>query len=623
LILNPDGSARDWLAGYAPPASAFVDKLRAAAEGRDSVDALLGRVAAEPRNPEARIRLGRKYQVRTDLARASQLFREAAELDPSGTIMTRREDGTPVSCRDMAEFEMARSYAGGSGLYQPSRMEEFVKSHPASPFLPEARLLLSRTTNLGEARGRGFFAEAFAQAPGDPRFLAILEMGMRQIESSPEARPVAEASLDFTRRAGERLQTSSPETAARLLSRLLVLTGDQPGADEAYGPGFLSERTKAWAQSLLEYAEHWRTRKRNEEDALAAIGLALALRPQDTGIRQTAARLYLLRPPHQQEAETAFGSAWLKAADRTADDLLAYAGFWLGRKTNRESALAAIDALLAKSSDDLFFLLSAVSILWQAGETDRVEAVFGPAYAAAHADRLTCLNEYGSFWLARGLHVDTAVPALVKSAADPAQSWSIKLQAADLLIKAGKTAEGESGFGPDSFESAAEDVNGLAMFIQFWQRREKNEPAVLRALELLAARLDELPYLRLMAAAAYAKLGRRDKAEAVYGPAYVKTIMSKPEELIQYALFWMGKRLNLLSATEAAQAAVRAAPSNARGWDALANLLLIDGRAKEALAALDKAAGCAEDPEEKERYKQRRSEIAAAAIAGPSPKKAG
>ncbi len=614
LILNADGTIRDWLAGYTPPAPAFVAKLKDAVEGRDTVEALQKRLRAEPQNPEVRIWLGRKYQSRTDLDRALALFREAAGLDPRGSIMTRRDSGTPVSCRDLAEFEMARSYGGGSGLFQPSKVEEFIRAHPNSPFLPDARALANQYSRPGNPSERRQFAAAIDGAPIDPRYLTILGRDLSRLADPGGANEIVEAGLAYARRTSDWMQSASPESLAALQAGLLALKNDVAGAEAVYGRDYLGDRVHAWAMSLLDYADFWRRQAKNEEKAMSAVRLALTLSPDDASVRQTAARVCLISPPHAEEAEATFGPAWLKASDRSPEELYAYANFWLGFKTNRDSALAALESLLAKASEDFFYLRSAVALLWQAGETAKVEAVFGPAFAAAHADRLGWLYEYGTFWLARGLHVEEAASALVKSASDPVQSWRTKWSAAELLQRTGRKAEAEKVFGADAMPALAGDRMGLSVFISFWTQPTSAPTWLPAALEVFE-KVPDLSWTdRWQTASAYLKLGRKDKAESIYGSAYLAGLKDAPEEMAQYAWFWYYRKQNLLSAMEAARAAVGLDPASASAWAVHANLLQMDGKLDEALKAIGKAVALTEDAEEKARYEQRRAEISAAGI---------
>jgi tetratricopeptide (TPR) repeat protein len=285
----------------------------------------------------------------------------------------------------------------------------------------------------------------------------------------------------------------------------------------------------------------------------------------------------------------------------------------MGRKANHDSALAALDTLLAKVPDGLDFRVSAARVLWKADEKDKALAVFGPAYAASHSDRLAHLFEYGSFWIARGANLDTAVPALVRAASEPVMSWTSKWRAAELLDKSGRKAEAEKVFDRSCLEYLAGDDIGLLRYASFWADRKTNSETILRALALL----ESLPRLgwadRMEAAQIYMQMNRNEKAEAVYGPDYLKTILSDAPKLVYYAQFWFYQRKNLNSALEAARMAVQIAPSEASGWAVLADLLQIDGQTEDARKAIEKAVSLAGSQEDRDRYNQRKTEIFKAA----------
>ncbi len=609
---------RDWLVGYVPPASKYMEKLRDAATGRDTVKALQMRLQTEPGNPEVRIKLGRKYQERNDRNRALTLFLEAANLDPKGSVMTRTDDGALVSCRDMAEFQHARTYIITSGLIDSERVRKFIRSHPASPLLRDAYLEADRFLDLSDTGDRAFFGEILDRIPHDPGVLSRLEQTLTRLRDKITPNPVLDAVDSYAEKTMEWLQKSSPMAAAKTLADLRVLKGDSEQIESAYGPDIVAGQVHAWALSLLDYAEFWRIQKRNDADALAAVRLALILRPDEAGLHQAAARVYLLSPARMEEALASYGPTWLKAAERPADDLYDYFSFWMNRNANRDSALAVLDDVLARNPDSLYYRRAAATVLWRVGDKERTQDVFGPTYASSHPDRLSLLYEYGMFWLERKTNLDTAIPALVKAASDPGQYWMNRWRAAEALDGAGKAAEAESVFGPSSLENFAGDAMALNAYADFWTRRQTNPQTVLRAIEMI----ESLPRLewsdRNRVASHYLKMGRKDKAEAVYGPAYMQTILSDAQELVFYARFWVYNHQNLFSAMDAARAAVRQAPAYAAGWAVLADLLQIEGKAAEALQAIDKAVSLAGGAEEREQYQRRRADIA-----GTAPKRAG
>jgi tetratricopeptide (TPR) repeat protein len=582
-------------------------------EGRDTVRDLRGRLRTEPKSPEIRIKLGLKFQERRSRDEALALFREAASLDPRGTILTRTEEGASVSCRDMAEFQTARTFVVPSGAtIEPERIRDFIKSHPATPLLRQAYLEAARFMDLSDAAERAFFAGMLDRYPHDPDLLARLGQELNRLGERQAANPFFDRAIDYAARTAEALRAAAPAQAARTLAEMISVKGDWEKAESAFGPGFVSTQRRAWARSLLDYADFWMLRKKNMDDALAAVRLALSLRPDDAGIRQSAARIFLFDPPRSEEALAAYGPAWLAAEGHTPREIYDYFSFWMPLKANRESALSALDALLLQAPDDLNFRLSAASVLWKCGEEARAQDAFGPAYAASQSDRPAHLFEYGQFWIPRGANLDTAVPALVKAASVPLLPWMNKWRAAEMLNRAGRGAEAEKVFGPDCLEGFAGDGSALMQYAQYWADRKTSSETVLRALDMIA----QLPrlewYDRNRAAWVALKMGRNDKAEAFYGTVYLATIRSDAPKLVDYAGFWFLQRKNLASALEAAQTAVRIAPGRAEAWAVLADLLQNDGKSEDALQAIQKAVNLAKSEDERDRYARRKTEISGA-----------
>ncbi len=591
-----------------------MQRLKAAVEGRDTVRDLQRRIQAEPKNPEIRLKLGRKYQERYDREHALPLFLEAASLDPKRDILTRTDDGALVSCRDMAEYQHARTFIVTWGTIEPKRMRDFISTHPTSPLLRDAWLDACRFMDLSDAGERALFTGMLDRFPHDPDILTRLGQEMSRSSAGQATDTLRKSGSAYAEGTVDWLQKSSPAPAAKALADLRILSGDWDGAEAAYGAGFIAGQARSWAKTLVEYAEFWWLRKKNEAGAMAALKTALALSPEDAGVRQAAARVYLMEPPRMDEALAAYGPGWLAAPERTQQEFYDYFSFWMDQRANRESALAALDMLMAKSPDSLHYRRSAASVLWKAGESDRTQALFGPAYIARYPDRLAHLFEYGMFWLARSSHTDTAKPALIKAVSDPIILYANKMRAANELGRTGHGKEAEAIYGPATLEAFAGNMIALKEYARFWTGRKTNPEAALKALEMI----EKLPGLewfdRNQAAALYLELGRKDKAEAIYGPDYLKAMEGDASKQVYYAQFWHYRRLNLFSAMEAAQSAVRTDPKLASGWAVLADLLQVDGKQDEALRAIEKAISLTGDDREKARYEQRRAEISAAGI---------
>jgi len=553
--------------------------------------------------------MGRKFQERQQREAALDLFREAAKLDPDGKILMKSDAGVQVSCRDMAEFQLARTYVATFGTIEPNRILSFIRTRPASPLLREAYLEVGRFLDLSDEEDRDYFREMLIRFPRDPEVLERLARMSQRVRSVRELHGEIEEAVSYGAETVRAIQDTSPGAAAKILADLNLQIENLSGAEKAYGPEFIAGQTKAWARTLIDYADYWMSRKKDSSDARLAARLALHLQPSDASIQQGAAKVFLSDPPLMEEALAAYGPSRMAALSGNQQNLFNYFSFWMGRKANRESALAALDLLLQNEPENLNFRMSAAGVLWRNGETEKAIAVFGPAYAASHSDRLAHLYEYGNFWVGKNANLDTAVPALVKACTEAALPMTSKWRAAELLAKSGKIQEVDKFFGPTTLTQTLDDDLGLSVYLQFWQDRGKDAEYILPALELME-KLPRLEWMdRVAIAQTYAKMKFYDRAEKIYGPEYLKTIAADGQKLIYYAQFWAPQNKNLFSAMEAARAAARIVPEKAAAWGVLADLLQLDGKKDEAKTAIAKAVNLAKSKSEKERFEKRKAEI--------------
>ena len=609
LVLDPDGQVRDWLAGYQPPANAYFARLQAVVRGEDTVRELTRRLLAEPGNPEIRIKLGLKEQARNRREEALAFFREAAALDPDGTIMMTSDSGGRVSCKETADYQLVRTLMATSGVIEWRPLLEYIKTHAGGPYFRDACLTITRGLTLDESDDRVLLNLIIDGNPPDPAIAGVLARrrstgfgGQVVKELSKKIRAYADASM-------KRLLEISPVAGAQNLAELNMNANDLAAAEKAYGPDFMAAQTKAWAKSLLDYADYWRSKTKDKIDVFPAVRLALQMQPDDLAVRAAAAKVYAYDPPRLEDAQSVYGPEPFLRLAVTTQDYYDYFSFWMANKSNRENALAALETVLHREPESLNFRSSAASALYRAGEKERALAVFGPAYADLHSERLSHLYEYGSFWVGRKENLESAVPALVKAVSDPAIPAINKWRAAQLLEKCGRLDEVERFFGPESLSAFRNDNFGLVYYYDFWKDKGKPPEFLLPAIELMEKKpgLDWLD--RSSIAWAYAGLKLPARAEKVYGPEYAKTIQGEGEQFYYYALFWTRQKMNLASAMDAAQSAVRLIPDDAEAWACLADLLQLDGKKEEALKAMEKAIRLAKSKEESERFERRKAEI--------------
>jgi len=94
---------------------------------------------------------------------------------------------------------------------------------------------------------------------------------------------------------------------------------------------------------------------------------------------------------------------------------------------------------------------------------------------------------------------------------------------------------------------------------------------------------------RLTAARIFIDADQKERATAVFGPAFLKEHMNETAVLSGYASFWSGQSLNLDSALVAAKKGVELSPDAYRGWMTLSQIQMKLKQYDEALRAAEKA----------------------------------
>ncbi|MCX6563399.1 MAG: hypothetical protein NTU60_07310 [Candidatus Aminicenantes bacterium] len=597
------------------PPEKFHQKILKVLSGTDTIAALTGPQSQGGRNPEALIKLGIKYQERQDRDKALELFQRAASLDPGKKIMMRRENGERVSCAEMADYQYARTFMVTFGVMDHRRLLEFVDKHPSSPLVRDAYLDLTRGVYFTEEDGVDVYGRMASRFPYDVALanrladhVAYYSRSVKQGESDANLG----LSLMLSENALREAENVSLAQTAQNLAKLQIVKGSMDKAEESYGRKFLSEQIKTWTENLIGYAEFWLERKQNTEDAESAVRLAFSLSPADPGLRRRAAFLYHVRLTNMDKALDVFGPEYLKTILDSPKDLYSYFSFWAQWKKNEASAFEALEALLKQKPDSLYYRVSAASVLWRAEYRDRALAVFGPDFIAGRQEDMNALYEYGMFWLQRDSLLDQAVPALVKSLRAVPKTYMTHYQAAKLLVKNNRLGDATAIFGPEYLIHIRNDASALSMYSQFWLTEAKsNKDSAFEALET-AAQLKSLnEWDRMSIARQFFDSGKTDRAEAVYGAEFLKTIGSDAEALIRYASFWKYGNRNLNSALDAAQRASRAAPGNAKAWGILAELYMANADLAQSLQAVDQACSLTKSKKDFEKYETLRKQIKA------------
>lgn len=160
---------------------------------------------------------------------------------------------------------------------------------------------------------------------------------------------------------------------------------------------------------------------------------------------------------------------------------------------------------------------------------------------------------------------------------------------ADLYILKGDPAKADGEYGKDFLDAYASNTfYSLISFADFWADQGRNIESAEAAADLALKFKPDDWFAYAETANIYAKLGKDDKALAVYGPDFVKKFGDDQLPLVNYAIFWTNAGKNLDSALDAARRSVELRPDYFN-YFTLGQTLLRMKRYDEALAAAQKA----------------------------------
>jgi len=135
----------------------------------------------------------------------------------------------------------------------------------------------------------------------------------------------------------------------------------------------------------------------------------------DPGINQILAQVYTLKGD-KAKAEELYGKTFMEnQVSSMAYSLVAYANYWLGQDTNKDSALAMAETALKLEPDNSYILQQAASAYAKTGKEDKALALYGPAFAKKNATDPTSLYSYAGFWARQGKNLDDALVAAKKA----------------------------------------------------------------------------------------------------------------------------------------------------------------------------------------------------------------
>ena len=137
------------------------------------------------------------------------------------------------------------------------------------------------------------------------------------------------------------------------------------------------------------------------------------------------------------------------------------------------------------------------------------------------------------------------------------QNPEVQQNLAQLYVLKGDPAKAEEEFGKDFIDGYISNaVYALTGYANFWLEQDKNLDSVEAMADLAAKLKPDQGYTLAQVAGIYAKLGKADKALAVYGPEFAKKNWGDQAALSSYANFWNKQGTNLDDAAAAAKKSV-------------------------------------------------------------------
>jgi len=127
------------------------------------------------------------------------------------------------------------------------------------------------------------------------------------------------------------------------------------------------------------------------------------------------AELHILKED-KDKAEEIYGKKFMeRQASNLFYNLIDYANFWVGKKTNVESAEEMIDLALKLKPDNSYGVRTAASIYIKLDKLEKALDVFGPEFIKEYMDKQGDLSRYAWFWANQGKNLESALEAAKKS----------------------------------------------------------------------------------------------------------------------------------------------------------------------------------------------------------------
>jgi len=216
---------------------------------------------------------------------------------------------------------------------------------------------------------------------------------------------------------------------------------------------------------------------------------------------------------------------------------------------------------------------------------------FYEEYASKYPDDRNALSGYVERIVRDREPVDKgiALAERLKEITGYPENPEVQLNLAQLYVLKGDPAKADEEFGKDYIDGYVSGaVRALTGYASFWIEQGKNLESVEASADLAAKLKPDQWYTLSQVAGIYGKLGKTDKALALFGPEFAKKNWGDDGILSSYAAFWNRQGTNLDDAAAAAKRSVELT-SDYYNNNVLGQILLKQKKYPEALKAAEKA----------------------------------
>ncbi len=330
MFFDGNGEAVDWILGYDPPPDKFKVLVDKVLKGEGTFKSLMAAYAKNPAAVDTAFMLGRKYEDRYDMVKASEFYKKVVELDPKGQKGTtdydtgRQGQVEKVSYTQYAEFNIGAA-ALSARPANPAPMQAFLKKYPNGEIVKAGYMRLSgvhflRTAPKEEAAA--FYAEWTNRFPKDSAALsAWVQRILQDKEPVDKGIELAAKAIALVKLEREAAAAAAPP-------------GSVPGAI-AIGPGGVVVNSSLELNLARLYAL-----KGEKNKAVATVDEAFKTGGDNPRMISSFAQAYL-DIGAEDKALAVYGPAFLQKSLAAASSITPYASFWARQDKNLDSALEA------------------------------------------------------------------------------------------------------------------------------------------------------------------------------------------------------------------------------------------------------------------------------------------